>query len=156
MKSYIVNLRESLKDEYRHMPILQDGSAIIVQSEDKILLQRRADRESWGLPGGTQDIGETFEETALRELKEETNLDALINDFQLIAVVSGNSRKNLYPNGDVVYNNTVLFGVEKYTGELKWDFESKEMKFFSIDELPEELMDRDLINVYKKSLFNKR
>ncbi|MFI3308045.1 MAG: DNA mismatch repair protein MutT, partial [Mycoplasmatota bacterium] len=63
-------------------------------------------------------------------------------------VVSGITRTNFYPNGDVVINNTVLFYINNYDGSLNWNTESKEMKFFSMNSLPENLMDRDLIKTY--------
>ena len=111
--------------------LLQDGAAAIIVNENgQILLQSRADRDKWGLPGGCQELGERFEDTVIREIKEETNLDVKEEDLELIAVVSGESRKNEYPNGDVVINNTILYCVKKYSGELKWDSESKEMRFF--------------------------
>ena len=34
--------------------------------------------------------------------------------------------------------------------ELKGDTETKRLKFYNIEEVPENLMDADLINVYKK------
>ena len=138
--------------ELRHrFVLLQDGAAaIIVNDKGEILLQSRADRDEWGLPGGCQELGETFEEAVIREVKEETNLDVLEEDLKLIKVVSGMSRMSSYPNGDVVINNTVLYLIDKYSGELKWDSESKEMKFFDLDNLPENQHDPDLIKVYRK------
>lgn len=131
--------------------LLQDGAAaIIVNSEGQILLQSRADRDKWGLPGGCQELGERFQDTVLREVKEETNLDVNEEDLELIDIVSGASRRNDYPNGDVVINNTALYCIRKYTGELKWDSESKNMKFFDLDNLPENQNDPDLIEVYKR------
>lgn len=163
--SYIIKLRNSLKDEFRHMPLFQNGSAIIVENKKgEILLEERVDRDLWCIPGGLQELGETFEEVAIRELKEETGLDANIEDLILIKVVSGEKRKNSYPNGDIVYNNTILFVINKYSGKLNCDYkeltdnnnynfilrkESKRLKFFKIDELPENLMDKDLIEIYK-------
>ena len=136
--------------------LLQDGAAAIIVNElGQILLQSRADRDKWGLPGGCQELGERFQDTVIREIKEETNLDVNENDLELIDIVSGKTRRNDYPNGDVVINNTALYCVKNYSGELKWDSESKNMKFFDLDKLPENQNDPDLIEIYIKKL-NKR
>lgn len=136
--------------------LLQDGAAaIIVNDKGQILLQSRADRDKWGLPGGCQELGERFQDTIIREIKEETNLDVKEEDLELVDIVSGESRRNDYPNGDVVINNTVLYCIKKYSGELKWDNESKNMKFFDIDKLPENQNDPDLIQIYLKRRKNK-
>lgn len=133
--------------------LLQDGAAaIITNQEGEILLQKRADRDKWGLPGGCQELGESFEDTIIREVKEETNLDVTKDNLTLIDVVSGNSRRNDYPNGDVVINNTAFYHISNYKGELKWDSESKDMRFFKINELPVNQNDPDLINRYKEYL----
>ena len=133
--------------------LLQDGAAaIIVNVNGQILLQSRADNDRWGLLGGCQELGERFEDTVIREVKEETNLDITEDNLELIAIVSGNSRRNEYPNGDVVINNTALYCVKNYSGDIKWDSESKDMKFFDLDNLPMNQNDPDLIEIYKKSL----
>lgn len=133
--------------------LLQDGAAaIIVNDKGQILLQSRADRDKWGLPGGCQELGERFQDTIIREIKEETNLDVKEEDLELIDIVSGSTRRNDYPNGDVVINNTALYCIKKYSGEIKWDSESKNMKFFDIDKLPKNQNDPDLIKIYKRKL----
>lgn len=139
-----------LMGELKHrFVLLQDGAAAVTLNDKKqILLQSRADRDKWGLPGGCQELGERFVDTVIREIKEETNLDVNVSDLKLIDIVSGSSRRNDYPNGDVVINNTVLYMTDKYTGELKWDSESKDMRFFDLDKLPENLNDPDLIKIF--------
>jgi len=133
--------------------LLQDGAAaIIVNKDGQILLQSRADRDKWGLPGGCQELGERFQDTIIREVKEETNLDVQEEDLELLDIVSGASRRNDYPNGDVVINNTALYCIRNYSGEIKWDSESKNMKFFDLDNLPENQNDPDLIEIYKNSI----
>ena len=137
--------------------LLQDGAAaIIVNNEGQILLQSRADRDMWGLPGGCQELGERFQDTVIREVKEETNLDVNEEDLELVDIVSGASRRNEYPNGDVVLNNTALYCIRNYSGDLKWDSESKEMRFFDLNNLPQNQNDPDLIEIYKNYIEKKQ
>ena len=154
---YPVFTRKCMGDLMHKFVLLQDGAAAaIINESGEILLQSRADRDMWGIPGGCQEVGEKFEDVVIREVKEETNLDVNEEDLELIKLVSGMSRLNSYPNGDVVVNNTAFYLVKKYSGDLKWDSESKEMKFFSLDNLPENLHDPDLIEIYKQYVKTKK
>ena len=146
---YPVFLRKCMGELQHIIPILQDGAAAIIENEKgEILLQRRVDDDNWGLPGGCQELGERFQEVIIREIKEETNLEVKEEDLELLDIISGLSRRKEYPNGDVVINNTALYLVKKYSGDLIWDDESKDMKFFSLDSLPKNQHDSDLIKVY--------
>lgn len=152
---YPVFTRMCMNELKHKFILLQDGAAAIITNEkNEILLQSRTDNEKWGLPGGCQELGERFEDTIIREIKEETNLDVKEEDLKLIGIISGNTRRKSYPNGDIVINNTVLYYVPKYTGELKWDYESKELKFFDLNNLPLNQHDPDLIEAYVKYLPN--
>ncbi|MCI8460675.1 MAG: NUDIX domain-containing protein [Bacilli bacterium] len=153
---YPVFTRLCMGDLKHRFVLLQDGAAaIIVNKNGEILLQSRADRDKWGLPGGCQELGERFQDTVIREVKEETNLDIREEDLELIDIISGSSRRNEYPNGDVVINNTALYCIKNYSGDLKWDNESKEMRFFSLNNLPKNQHDSDLIEAYKRYLESK-
>ena len=54
-------------------------------------------------------FGEDLRFTAVREAYEETGIKLDPNEIELIDTLSGESRKNSYPNGDIVYNNTSLY-----------------------------------------------
>jgi ADP-ribose pyrophosphatase YjhB (NUDIX family) len=57
---------------------------IIIEIETKgiILIKRKNPPYGWAIPGGFVDYGESLEEAALREAKEETNLDVkLVKQF---------------------------------------------------------------------------
>lgn len=154
---YPVFTRKLMGDLEHTFVLLQDGAAVVIVNENgEILLQSRADRDAWGLPGGCQDLGENLRRTGQREVKEETNLDIDLEDLNLIEIVSGESRRNSYPNGDVVFNNTALYWADTYSGELKWDEESKDLRFFSLNNLPENQHDPDLIEMYVEKVHNKR
>lgn len=150
---YPVLIRKALPEEISHMPIIQTGSAIIIRNENgEILLQERTDRDKWGLPGGCQDVGENLRVTAVREAYEETGIELNPNEIVLIDTLSGESRRNTYPNGDIVYNNTSLYlaDVSNYdVSNLKGDSETKRLRFFNVEDVPENLMDKDLIETYK-------
>ena len=153
---YPVLFRMALDERINHIPFIQTGAAIIIRNEEgQILLQKRADRNQWGLPGGCQELGEDLRETAVREAYEETGIKIEPNEIKLIDTLSGNTRKNSYPNGDIVYNNTSLYLADiknEKVSNLKCDSETKELKFFDTENIPEDIMDYDLIEAYLKYL----
>ena len=156
---YPVLFRMSLDERINHIPFIQTGAAIIIRNDNgQILLQERTDRNKWGLPGGCQELGEDLKFTAVREAYEETGIKLDPYDIEIIDTLSGKSRKNSYPNGDIVYNNTSLYLANvsiQDTANLKGDSETKRLKFFNIDELPNNLMDEDLIKCYLRYISKK-
>ncbi|MEH7225247.1 NUDIX hydrolase [Bacillus sp. JJ1566] len=130
-------------------PFILVGSTVIVKNkEGKILLQHRSDTYEWGLPGGAMEPGENLEETAKRELFEETGLVAEI--YEHIDTLSGKELYFKYPNGDEVYNVIALFIASEISGDLKAnDGESIDLKFFSKEEIPNNLDERARIIMEK-------
>ena len=58
---------------------LGDAGAWVTDATDRALFIRHPeDPERWGIPGGTHERGETYEETARREIREETAVDCEI------------------------------------------------------------------------------
>ena len=151
---YPVLFRMALDERINNIPFIQTGAAIIIRnSNGEILLQERTDRNKWGLPGGCQELGEDLRVTAIREAYEETGIKLDIDSLKLIDTLSGESRKNSYPNGDIVYNNTSLYVatvLDTDIDNMKGDSETKRLQFFNADEVPTNLMDEDLIKAYIK------
>lgn len=120
---------------------LKAGVAVIIfNNENQLLLQKRSDVGLWGIPSGHIEIGETVSQAAIREVKEETNLDISIK--KLIGVYSDPcSQVFEYPNGKVVHFITTCFLANITGGELKCNSkESLEIKFFKQCSLPRDLL----------------
>lgn len=129
--SYIGQMRKYIG----HQPMLSAGATVVVIKDNRILLNLRSDTNTWGIPGGAIELGEALEETATRELKEETNLDC--NSFTLLNVFSGKDFYFKYPNGDELYSVVALYFANDVSGELKiTDGESFKLVYFSKNNLP--------------------
>ncbi|WP_250228425.1 NUDIX hydrolase [Anaeropeptidivorans aminofermentans] len=135
MKEYIKSMRKLVGKR----PILQCGASVIaVNEKNEILLQLRKDNNCWAYAGGAVEIDEIVEEAAQRELFEETGLRA--NKLDLFGVFSGPELHYIYPNGDEVSNIEILYICKDYAGELIPQLdEVLELKFFPIDDIPENL-----------------
>lgn len=84
MANYINWIRSRVGHE---KVILVFAGGCLFDEDGKVLLQKRGDSGKWGFPGGAIELGETPEETAARELKEETGLDVEVKDI-LVAPLS--------------------------------------------------------------------
>lgn len=85
---------------------------VVVPSEDGIVLIRRGTdpyEGMWALPGGFVEVGETVENAAVREAKEETNLDV-----ELKSLVGVYSEPDRDPRG---HNVSVTFLADTTGGD---------------------------------------
>jgi ADP-ribose pyrophosphatase YjhB (NUDIX family) len=98
--------------------------------EGKILLTKREDFETWVLPSGGVEDGESLAQAAIRETKEETGVDV-----ELTRLVGVYSRL-----GNVSPGYMVLFAAKPIGGEIKCqEGETIEVKWFAFDEIPSPL-----------------
>ncbi len=113
---------------------MKQGSAIIIKNnEGRLLLQHRdnnapTDKNTWALWGGTKEGDETSEETAVRELKEELNIEVLKNKLALFKVY--------VVTFDNLKQKEISVFELKDEGDYKYELhEGDDLKFFSSQEI---------------------
>jgi ADP-ribose pyrophosphatase YjhB (NUDIX family) len=128
---------EELRKLVGHRPLILPGAVVIIlDKENRILLQQRNEpRKRWGLPGGIMELGESIEETAGREVKEETGLH--VNSLHLLNVYSGKNYHVKVENGDEFYVVTIAYYTKDIQGNLQLDKkEGLNIQYFSKDDIP--------------------
>ncbi len=146
---YILELRQYIG----HHPILVVGAGILLLDEqNRLLMMKRSDNGCWGIPGGSLEPGEALESTAKREALEETDLQ--VGEMSLFGVFSGPELYYKYPNGDEVYNVSVVYLSQDWRGTIKLNDEHTEWDWFEADELPEEISPpiKPVIEQFKRSI----
>ncbi|SHJ90781.1 ADP-ribose pyrophosphatase YjhB, NUDIX family [Hathewaya proteolytica DSM 3090] len=143
-----------IREKVGHEPINLTGvNVLIINENNELLLQNRGTfPKVWGLVGGVTELGESLEETAKREAKEETGLH--IEEVSLLGTTSGKKCFMKFPHGDEAYFITIGYIVKKYSGELLVDgVETKELRFFSYENLPNNIpkSHMEFIEKYYKS-----
>lgn len=135
------------------------GLGVMIFKDNKILLGKRhkspnrADSElrgegTWTMPGGKLEYGETFEEGATREVKEETGI--ILKDQKVICI---NNDKNEYAH----FVTVGLFS-DDFEGEprIMEPDEITEWKWFELDNLPKNMFFPSaniLKNYFKKTFY---
>jgi ADP-ribose pyrophosphatase YjhB (NUDIX family) len=131
-------------------PLILAGTSVLVLDErGHLLLIERGDTGDWGLPGGFMELGESFEDTGRREVREETGLE--VDDFQLVGVFSGPELYFRYDHGDEVHNVTAAYLARVVGGQLRQDGkEAISLRFFALDALPEDILppERPILRCY--------
>ncbi len=113
--------------------IVPAASAIVRNTEGKILFERRSDNGRWGLPSGVMEIGERIGETIVREVKEETNLDIRVD--YLVGIYTNPHHLIAFSDGEVRQQFSLCFACTLLGGEIHVSSESFEVAFFSPEEI---------------------
>lgn len=147
---YIQQLRQYIG----HRPILMLGAVtLVLDQEHRLLMMKRTDSGLWGIPGGAVEPGEVIEEAAKRETREETNLDIL--EMSLFGVFSGLELYYKYPNGDEVYNVSIVYLARGWRGEIKLNDEHSQWNWFYADDIPKDISPpiRTILEQFKRTIF---
>ena len=142
---------EDLRAVIGHRPVILNGSAVIIRdAKNCILMQQRVyPHGKWGLPGGLMELGESTEETARREIYEETGLR--LGKLQLFGVYSGKKYLCTAQNGDVFYVVATVYTTDEYYGDVVVnDNESISLEWIDISSLPDNIAGthQDILNDY--------
>ena len=112
----------------------------VLNDQGQLLLGRRSDTDEWAMIYGINEPGEQPADTVVREIKEETGVDAIVTD--LVAVTSSN-KVITYANGDnTMYMDHSFLCALKPGGNVKpfvGDEESLNVGWFDLDDLPSPL-----------------
>jgi len=119
-------------DAPRANSLVVGSSAIVVDDQNRILLQRRADSGNWALPGGAMDIGERLAESAVREVKEETGFDVRIE--RVVGIYSDPGHVFAYDDGEVRQEFSICLACAITGGSLRVSSESTAVEFFTFEE----------------------
>jgi len=109
------------------------GCAVVPDAAGRILLQRRADNGQWALPGGGMDLGETFGDSVVREVREETGFEVTIK--RIVGVYSDPGHVFAYDSGEIRQQFSICCACAIVGGELAVSAESTAVDFFTPDEL---------------------
>ena len=131
---------KTVRKDYSHaenMPVansIRPASAVAIVNDNKILMLKRKDNGKWTMPGGTMELTESLTECAIREFKEETNVDVKILD--VIGTYTDPDIRIEYSDGEVRREFTVVYygtAVGDYSVEI--DDESSKYRWVELEDV---------------------
>jgi len=138
-----------VKRLYPKQPIIGVGAVII--KDGKILLEKRKNdpgKGKWSIPGGLVELGESVEQTVIREVREETGLE--VEEPEHIDVVDNVIRDE---NGEIKYHFVIIdYFVKLKGGTMKAMSDAEELRWVTLDEVEQ----YDLTKTFKVFLQKNR
>ncbi|MET7641276.1 NUDIX domain-containing protein [Streptomyces sp. NPDC005438] len=117
----------------RQLLFLPGVSGVVLDDQDRVLLDRRADNGQWSIIGGIPEPGEQPAEALVREVYEETAVEAVAERV----LATDCLRPVTYPNGDQCQFMDICFQLRAVGGRARVnDDESLEVGWFTPDDLP--------------------
>jgi 8-oxo-dGTP diphosphatase len=109
---------------------------IIQYKEGIVIIERKYDPKGFAIPGGFVEYGETVEQAAIREAKEETNLDIkLVRQFHTYSD----------PKRDPRHHTVSVVFIAKASGDLKAGDDAKQAHIFLLNNIPNLCFDHNQI-----------
>lgn len=131
-ESYVGRLRRHVGDQRLITP---GPRAVIVDEAGDVLLVRRTDDDTWVMPAGGLELGESIRDALVREVREETGL--VVESATPIALYTGPQYwfTNAYGGHHQMF--AVVFRVDRWSGSLlaRTD-ETRDARFFPRNDLP--------------------
>jgi len=128
---YVLRLRDRIGHDLLVMPSV---TVLLFDEQDRVLLVRHSDRDVWVAPGGMVEPDEDPEETARREMREETGVD--VDLVSILGVFGGPEFRVTYRNGDQVGYVMTVFEARMAGGEPTPDLdETLDVGFFTRDQV---------------------
>ena len=135
------------------------GVSVIIIEDNKVLLGHRSKnkedtggivgRDTWTLPGGKQEFDETILECAVRETKEECNLD--VSDIKILTACDDVATDRHFV--------TITTMANHHSGDpvVMEPTKEDEWKWFDIDNLPDNLYPPTInsLNYYKENIYER-
>ena len=130
---FVVRLRDHVGTELLWLPGV---TGVVLDGTDRVLLVKRSDNGRWALVSGILEPGEEPARALVREIAEETRVDAEVLALAYVDV----SRPVVYPNGDRAQYLDLTFLCRHVAGEAAvGDEESTAVGWFALEDLPEPL-----------------
>src|SRR5207244_7783084 len=82
----------------------------------RLLPVHRADNDLWALPGGGHEVGESIEDTVVREVREETGIDVEVTG--LVGLYTNPAHVMAYDDGEVRQQFSLFFRARPLAGQL--------------------------------------
>ncbi|MCL8026042.1 NUDIX hydrolase [Nocardioides bruguierae] len=101
--------------------------AIVQDEQGRVLLIHKTDNNLWALPGGGHEIGESITDTVVREVKEETGYDVVVE--RLTGTYTNPNHVMAYEDGEVRQQFSIAFAARLVGGEARTSSESKRVEW---------------------------
>jgi ADP-ribose pyrophosphatase YjhB (NUDIX family) len=118
-------------------------NVIVTNDNGEILLIRRTDNDNWAVPGGAIDLGESVNQAAVRETREETGIDCEITG--IVGIYSDPKHLIHYTSNDEVRQEfSIVLTGSPISGEPTPSDESREVHWKTPADVESLQMDRSM------------